>query len=90
MVLKQSKYIWADQSVSGVICVPLQAASSSQAHLNDSLHGLEGTDVKKSRLNKAVEERMCLLLPWMVLVKHLPKELLKNIIRSAETDLPSD
>lgn len=38
-------------------------------------------------MNEAVEEGICLLLPWMVLAKHLPKVLLKNIIRSAEIDL---
>ncbi|KAF2980881.1 hypothetical protein EK904_000458, partial [Melospiza melodia maxima] len=48
------------------------AESFSQAHLNVSLHGLEGTNVKKSGLNEAVEGRACLLLHWMVLVKHLP------------------
>lgn len=76
VALKQSEYIWTDQSVSAVICVLLQAESFSRAHLSDSLHGLEDTYVK-SRLNEAVEERICLLLPWMVLVKHLPKVLLK-------------
>lgn len=65
----------------------MQAESFFQAHLNYSLHGLEGSNVKKSRLNEAVEEGICLLLPWMVLAKHLPKVLLKNIIRSAEIDL---
>lgn len=74
VALKQSKYIRTDQSVSGVSCVPWQAESFSRAHQNVSLHGLEGTNVKKFGLNEAIEGRICLLLPWMVLVKQLPKK----------------
>lgn len=78
VALKQSKYIWTDQCVSGVVSPCRQSPFFFPwAHLNYSHHGLEGTDVQKSRLNEAVEERICLLLPWMVLVKHLPKGLLK-------------
>lgn len=85
----KTEQIHLDRSMCSWCCVLLQAESFffPWAHLNYSHHGLEGTDVQKSRLNEAVEERICLLLPWMVLVKHLPKGLLKNIIRSAETEL---